>query len=91
MNDVRHADMNGLRKLHIDLWAKLLNEPFVGREHLVEILWILNEFLVELGHFYADVGRLIDGQTKIGGDGKEAELFVADDNANIEGSHGCLL
>lgn len=91
MNDVPHADMERSLELHIDLWAKFLKESLVDREHLVEVLGVLNQLFIELGHFYADVGSLIGGQTGVGGDGEETELFVTNNNTNIEGSHSCLL
>jgi len=91
MNDVPHANMNGPLELHIDFWFTFLKEPLVDREHFVEVLGVLNQLFIELGHLHADVGSLIGGQTGVGGDGEETELFITNNNTNIEGSHGCLL
>ena len=83
--------MNGPLELHIDLWFTFLKESLVDGKHIVEVLGVLNQLFIELGHLRIDVGRLIGGQAGVGGDGEEAELFLANNNTNIKGSHGCLL
>ena len=91
MNNVSHADMNGSIELDIDFWFTFLKEPLMDGEHLVEVLGVLNQLFIELSHLRIDVGRMVGSQAGVGGDGEETELFLANNNTNIEGSHGCLL
>ena len=74
MNNVPHADMNGPLELHIDLWFTFLKESLVDGKHIVEVLGVLNQLFIELGHLRIDVGRLIGGQAGVGGDGEETKL-----------------
>ena len=46
----------------------------MDREHLVEVLGVLNQLFIELAHLRIDVGRMVEGELEDRTHGEEADL-----------------